>query len=136
MRELKDHIVEADLPQNQLTIEVTDEPGAGGANHRYEITGFDTGLNPSRTDKDGYASGFSRMLVIFQNGPIKEAGVNGITQEALLAIVIDRLRSFQEGPFPSDENSIALIHCGVALDALKSRTCNRLARGVEGQTKA
>ena len=49
--------------------------------------------------------------------------------------MIDRLRSFQAGPFPSDENSIALIHCGVALDALKSRTRNRLARGVEGQTK-
>ena len=136
MRALKDHIVEGDLPQNQLTIEVTDAPGSGGANHRYEITGFDTGNNPSSIDKDGYHAGFSRMLVIFQNGPIKEAGVNGITQEALLTIVIDRLRSFQAGPFPSDENSIALIHCGVALDALKSRTQKRLARGVEGKTQA
>ncbi len=136
MRELKDHIVEGDLPQNQLTIKVTDEPGAGGANHRYEITGFNTGLNPSRTDKEGYASGFSRMLVLFQNGPIQEVGVNGITQEVLLAIVIDRLRSFQAGPFASAYNAAALAGCLSALHYLRWRTKDRLARGVEGETKA
>ena len=57
---------------------------------------------------------------------------NGITQEALLAIVIDRLRSFQAGPFPTDENEDALIHCQEALNFLKLRTKKRLARGVEG----
>ena len=132
MRKLKDHIVEGDLPQNQVVIQVTDEPGAGGANHRYEIRGFNNRSNPSANEVDTF---HCWVPIVFQNGPIQEAGVNGITQEVLLAIVIDRLRNFQKGPFPSDENSIALIHCGVALDALKSRTRNRLARGVEGQTK-
>ena len=136
MRTITNHIVEGDLPQNQLTIEVTDEPGAGGASHRYEITGFDTGLNPSRTDKEGYASGFSRMLVLFQNGPIQEVGVNGVTQEVLLAIVIDRLRSFQAGPFHSKENKMALGFCELALEQLQNRTKERLSRGVEGQTQA
>lgn len=136
MREIKDHIVEGDLPQNQLKVEVTDEPGSGGANHRYEITGFDTKNNKSYTDKNGYASSFSRMLVLFQNGPIQEAGVNGITQEALLAIVIDRLQSFQEGPFPSVQNAEALERCREALWILQERTRDRLARGVEGKTKA
>ena len=135
MRKLKDHIVAGDIPQNQLTIKVTDEPGAGGANHRYEIAGFDTASNNSYTNF-GYSSSFSKMLILFQNGPIKEAGVNGITQEVLLAIVIDRLRSFQAGPFPSDANASALQHCEEALYQLQSRTRDRIARGVEGVTAA
>jgi len=74
--------------------------------------------------------------VTFQNGPIREAGVNGVTQEALLAIVIDRLESFQAGPFPSDQNAVALDHVKAALWHLKERTRMRLARGVEGTTQA
>ena len=76
------------------------------------------------------------MTVLFQNGPIQTAGVNGITQEVLLAIVIDRLRSFQAGPFPCDENAEALGYCEMALDFLKERTKMRLARGVEGKSEA
>ena len=61
--------------------------------------------------------------------------VNGVTQEALLAIVIDRLRSFQAGPFACDENGEALDYCGYALAALQKRTLARIARGVEGTTQ-
>lgn len=131
MRNLTDHIVSGDQAV-QLTIEVTDEPGAGGANHRYEITGFDTENNMSGTDHQGYKASYARQLVLFQNGPIKEFGVNGITQEALLAIVIDRLRSFQKGPFSCRENAIALTHCEEALMWLQRRTVERIKRGVEG----
>ena len=131
VRILEDHIVQGDLPQNQLKIEVTDEPGAGGANHRYVISGFDTFNNPSDP-----SLGFESMDIVFQNGPIQTAGVNGITQEVLLAIVIDRLRSFQAGPFPCDENAEALDYCEMALDFLKERTKMRLARGVEGKSEA
>ena len=131
MREITDHIVEGDLSQNQIKIKVTDEPGSGGANHRYELTGFSQSDNPSWIKQAGIAP----VVILFQNGAINEVGLNGITQETLLAIVIDRLRSFQAGPFPSEMNSIALVHCGVALNALKSRTRERLSRGVEGQTK-
>lgn len=122
MRELKDHIVEGDLPQNQLKIEVADEPGVGGANHVYEIR---------LMSEPRIVYG----LVKFQNGPIQEAGINGITHEVLLAIVIDRLRSFQAGPFPSNDNAIALEHCEFALKYLQKRTMERLARGVEGKTQ-
>ena len=134
MRELTDHIVSGDQAV-QLKIEVTDEPGAGGANHRYEITGFDSKTNPSSVDPQGFKSSYSRELILFQNGPIKEAGVNGVTQEALLAIVIDRLRSFQAGPFACDENGEALDYCGYALAALQKRTLARIKRGVEGTTQ-
>jgi hypothetical protein len=135
MRELTDHIVKGDLPQNQLKIAVLDEPGSGGANHRYKVAGMRLEDNPSFVDSD-YDIGFDETLILFQNGPIKEAGVNGITQEVLLAIVIDRLRSFQAGPFPSEENGLALDHCRLALNILKLRTMNRLMRGVEGKTEA
>lgn len=131
MRTITDHIVSGDQAV-QLQIDVTDEPGAGGANHRYEITGFDTKSNPSRTDSAGYAASYAREIVMFQNGPIKEAGVNGITQEVLLAIVIDRMRSFQAGPFSCRENAIALTHFEEGLMWLQRRTVARIKRGVEG----
>ncbi len=115
MRELTDHIVSGDQAV-QLKISVTDEPGAGGANHSYRVTG----PNATKTD------------IEFQNGPIKEVGVNGLTQETLLAIVIDRLRSFQAGPYSCRENAIALTHCEEALMWLQRRTVGRIKRGVEG----
>lgn len=133
MRSLTDHI--ANPANTELKIDVTDEPGQGGANHRYEVTGFDTEKNPSRVDAQGYASRYTRELILFQNGPIKEVGVNGITQEVLLAIVIDRLRGFQSGEFRCRENAIALTHCEDALLWLQKRTRDRLARGVEGTNK-
>ena len=122
MRTLTDHIVENDSVNHQLTIEVTDEPGAGGANHSYLIS-----LPPP-----GASNQHSSAWVVFQNGPINEAGVNGVTHEALLAIVIDRLRSFQAGPYSGRENAIALTHCEDALMWLQRRTRARIVRGVEG----
>lgn len=69
---------------------------------------------------------------MFQNGPIKEFGVNGVTQESLLAIIIDRLKSFQSGPFACEANAFALSHCKSALHELQKRTRARIARGIEG----
>jgi hypothetical protein len=128
MRWLYDHIVSGDQAVH-LKIVVADEPGAGGANHRYVITGFDATTNPSRFDPD---EGIDKKIVLFQNGPIKEVGVNGLTQEALLAIVIDRLRSFQAGQFSCRENAIALTKLEEGLMWLQRRTLARIRRGVEG----
>jgi hypothetical protein len=131
VRQLTDHIVSGDQAV-QLQIAVTDEPGAGGACHAYEITGFDAERHPGLQEMDHV----DRAVILFQNGPIKEAGVNGITQEALLAITIDRLRSFQQGPFSCRENAIALTHCEEALMWLQRRTVARIKRGVEGTNAA
>lgn len=132
MRRIIDHVVDGDSANHQLIIEVTDEPGSGGANHRYEITGLDTETNPSAIGPTGYKSSYSRQLILFQNGPIKEFGVNGVTHEALLAIVIDRLAAFQKGPYPSADSDEALGHVHAALRCLQKRTKERIARGVEG----
>ena len=125
LRYLSDHIVENDSANHRLTISVLDGPGQGGACHEYYIDWAtpDGGMNDT---KPNYCR------VSFQNGPIKEFGVNGITQEALLAIVIDRLRSFQQGPYSCRDNAIALTHCEDALMWLQRRTRERIKRGVEG----
>ncbi len=118
MREITSHIVN---PVNdKLKIEVIDEPGAGGANHEYRVS------SPANT----------LCQISFQNGPINEHGVNGLTQEALLAIVADRLKSFQDGPFACFENGNALTAVIVAMDWLAKRTQARMDRGVEGKSVA
>lgn len=130
MREITEHRVN---PANdKLVIQVTDEPGAGGANHRYEISGFDDLTNPSANKGQQDPNG---LVVVFQNGPINEHGVNGVTQEVLLAVVVDRLRSFQAGPFACRENALALTKIEEAQHWLHHRTLARMARGVEGTHK-
>jgi hypothetical protein len=127
MRQLTDHIVSGDQAV-QLKIEVLDEPGAGGANHEYRVDWYDQ----VKRDTAGSPAHRAECVVNFQNGPIKEAGVNGVTQEALIAILIDRLRSFQAGPFSCRENAIALTHFEEGLMWLQRRTVARIKRGVEG----
>lgn len=125
MRIIDEHKVN---PLNdRIGIVVTDVPGAGGANHRYIINGYSPHTNSSahEADTDG-------CFVLFQNGPIAEKGVNGVTQEALLAIVADRLRSFQAGEYACKENACALTHIEEALHWLQQRTIKRIRRGVEG----
>ena len=117
MRKLTDHI--ANPANDRIEISVMDEPGAGGAHHYYAME----------------VGGLYYLDVHFQNGPIAESGVNGVTQEVLLAIVIDRLRCFQAGPFACKENAEALDHALQSLEWLKSRTKARVARGVEGTHK-
>lgn len=130
MRELTSHKVN---PANdKLNITVLDEPGAGGANHCYHITGFDSDSNRSDPWKLRHGQSATHSTILFQNGPIGEAGVNGVTHEALLAILIDRLESFQAGPFKNSYNQRALEHLQMAQTALLDRTRERMNRGVEG----
>ena len=105
----------------EIRIEAADDPGAGGAHHVYDI---DLSHQPVATTR-----------IYFQEGPVAEHGVNGITQEALLAIVIDRLRCFQAGKFACRENAIALTHIETGLLWLQQRTRERIARGVEGTSE-
>ena len=129
MRTLDDHKVN---PANDtLTISVIDGPGSGGASHAYRITGYNASTNPSgeAVEGDGIDEG---TAILFQNGPINEVGVNGLTHEALLAIVADRLRSFNNGPFKCKANACALTHIEEAQHWLQQRTIERMRRGVEG----
>jgi len=105
-----------------------------GANHKYAIE-----LIPPGSPAAG-------IIIEFQNGPIsKPEDMNGITNEAVLAVVIHRMRGFQyqrkedgtfdftkPAPFACRENAIALTHMEEALMWLQKRTRDRIARGVEG----
>jgi len=100
-------------------VVATDEPGVGGAYHHYQVEGV-------KVPTAIYAQ------IGFQNGPIKENEVNGCHHEDLLAIVIDRLESFQKGDFRCRENALALTKIQEAMMWLNSRTSKRQNMGVEG----
>lgn len=130
MRTLNEHKIN---PANDtLSITVMDAPGSGGANHHYRIEGFNTTSNASDPFVERHGGPAEHATVLFQNGPIPEVGVNGVTHEALLAIVADRLRAFQAGPFACKANACALTHIEEAQHWLQQRTIERMRRGVEG----
>lgn len=136
MRELKDHRVN---PANDtLDVVALDGPGHGGASHVYYIAHFDLTKNDALCDEAGnqfFGFPYRSVPIVFQSGPISERGVNGVTHEALLAILADRLRGFQSGRYACPENAEALAHIEAAQSVLKSRTAARMARGVEGTHK-
>lgn len=77
-------------------------------------------------------SGGMKCMIQFQKGPLKEAGHNGISDEALIAVVIDRLEGFNSGKYRCRENICAITHLQEALMWLQKRTADRQRRGVEG----
>lgn len=104
-----------------ITIEADDvDPNNGNASHIYDVTW-------QEQDDSGM-----HIAIEFQDGPIGEVGINGLTNEVLLAIVIDRLECFQTSKFASPFNEAALTHVRQGLAALEARTREREARGVEG----
>lgn len=97
---------------------VTDQPSNGNAHHEFIVR---------------KTRGHDELCKVhFQKGPIKEDGVNGVTNENLLTMVICRLHGFQAGDFACRENAIALTKLEEAMLWLHERTVIREARGVEG----
>lgn len=132
MREIKTHKDAEDLCNSSIRVTAEDEAGYGQTNHSYLIRLVDTN-NPNDPTKDL----MEPINVNFQNGPLREKevgiiGINGITHESLLAILIDRLRSFQSSAYCCRENGLALTKLEEALHWLNQRTKNRRDRGVEG----
>lgn len=116
--EITDHIVN---PKNDLLqLFVIDDPGPGGAHHEYKI------LIP----------GGDAHRISFQNGPISEVGVNGITERVLAEIIRHRYRSFQAGPYACVENENALEALDDLIAHMDARTRDRMARSVEGKSAA
>lgn len=148
MRTLTDH--KLNRLNEAIDITVLDQPGPGGANHAYRIDVTTDASDPAKIIR-------TSEVIHFQNGPIGEKGVNGISNEALLAILIDRVRGFQygrkyqagtdsptiesfdewvRGKFACRDNAIALTLLEDALMRLQKRTRDRLTRGVEGKSIA
>jgi hypothetical protein len=108
---------------DRLDVLAVDEPAGSGAHHRYVV---------SFTPREGEPGEPFRYEINFQNGGVREVGNNGLTEQALLAIMIHRVRCFQSGKFACAENDEVLSCLEGALKAQKARTKDRLARGVEG----
>lgn len=103
---------------NPLEVYACGLPGVGGghADYMFLVKGSTVALGS----------------IHFQDGPIGEVGLNGISHEALLAVVLDRLRCFQSSEYVCHENKMAQFHLTRALEELHARTRRRIARGVEG----
>lgn len=71
----------------------------------------------------------------FQSGPIGEFGVNGITNELLIEVLMDRIHKLH-AIMPCRENLLVEKNLGDALFWLKERTRKRREQGVEGTGKA
>jgi hypothetical protein len=129
MRSLTSHKVNG--LNEAIEISVLDAPGQGGASHCYRVH------IPMLDPVESFVTENSRRSrahcdIHFQEGPIAEAGLNGISNEALLAVVEDRLKCFQAGPYACRENALALTHVQDAMHWLHHRTRERVQRGVEG----
>ena len=122
VRELTYHRDGFDL-NRALRVFSDDKVGPGSAHHCYhiEITGLHS------------INGGPVAYVQFQRGPRAEPdSTPGATEGAVLAIVLDRLLSFQNGPYPSDWNADAITYLTSAMDCLKARAQERAERGVLG----
>lgn len=80
-------------------------------------------------------AGANNFAIEFQQGNPAEHGVNGVTNEAVLAILLHRTK-FLNAKFPCPENENAIGHMEQALHYLEARTAARIDRGVEGQEVA
>lgn len=114
-REIDEHFDGHGLNES-IRIE-TDDPDGSGAAHKYEAW-----------------IGNTRVAVVqFQKGPRNvEGSTPGMTEAAVLSILIDRLRGFQAGPYSCRENAIQLTKLEETLHWTKARADARAKRGVLG----
>ena len=117
-REIRTH--RDGLGLNDLITITADDLGVGGASHNYKLT-IEGGMESS---------------IHFQYGPRNEdSSVAGVTDQAVLAVVIDRMKCFQAGPFGCRENALALTKMEEALHWMRARAEDRQNRGVLGKNE-
>lgn len=100
-----------------LIVERVGEPGRGGAFTAYRIRSADEVFE---------------LRFQSQDPAIK---IDGASNEALLAIVADRLVCFQQSPMACEENANALSCITRAAHFLAERTRARIAAGKEGKAE-
>lgn len=110
--------------EESFKVEASD-PNEYGTVAVYEVSA------PSKVGSDYSKEDRSCCLfhLVFQNGNPNEQ-INGLIDEVVLAILIDRARNFANGPLSTRENSIALTHLEEALMWKRRRVVDRKNRGV------
>jgi hypothetical protein len=103
---------------NESIAIISDAPDQSGASHLYEL----------------FIGGEPVAHIQFQKGPRNvEGSTPGATEAALYAVLIDRLRGFQSGPYGCRENAIQLTKLEETLHWTKARADERAKRGVLGK---
>jgi hypothetical protein len=118
--------LEHDLLTNKYTEVWHEEDYKFNAPHHFAV--IKSGLDYNDTSIDIPVLTY----VNFQEGPIKENGVNGVNNEDLIAMVITRLEHFQNSEYRCRENAVAITKLEESLLWLRKRTMGREKRGVEG----
>ncbi|UGO49218.1 structural protein [Bacillus phage vB_BanH_Emiliahah] len=97
----------------------------------------ETSFNAPHLFKVVSAEDESKVLgvVHFQEGAIKEHGINGVMNEDLIHMAIERLQCFQASEFACRENAMAITKLEEAILWLRKRTMGRDKRGVLGTHK-
>ena len=119
---------------NLNVIYRTGEEGPGGAYHDYDI--YPSGFNPlsmllEEVDADNVE--LPLACIEFQRGARKDENArHGVLDGDLLEIVRDRLKAFQNGPYATRENEMALMHIEEALLWMAKRADDRAERNVLG----
>lgn len=111
------------LLEKPFTI-TSNQPAKEGLAPTEYIVSYDTG--------GGYIQSHA---LNFQDGPIPENGYNGLIDEALTVVLIDRLKHWQAGPYANEANARALLALEESMLWRVSRTLERKSRNVEGTHK-
>lgn len=133
---------------DRIRIE-TDEkdPNSGGAKHAYRFY-IKAEKQPTIEEMEKLIADSPRCIYIdiegaawllvgelqFQQGPRGESkSIPGLTEAAVMAVLIDRLRDFQAGPYSCRENAIQLTKLEEAMHWTRHRAEGRAKRGVLGK---
>lgn len=128
-RELYDH-KNNKYNREHIVVKTADVRASDGANHKYQVLVYTNPLS------EGVQQGpIATCDINFQDGGLSEVGPNGITDQALIAVVLDRVRGFNEGPYRCRENSVMITKLEEALMWDRKRADDRSMRGVEGERK-
>lgn len=108
-----------------------DAEHGGNASHCYDIM-MATTPHGSLDPDDCWTVG----TMGFQHGPRDEPGSTpGITDAVLVAILLDRYRGFQAGPFACRENALVITKLEEALLWMQKRAMTRHRQGVLGKNQ-
>lgn len=89
MHEIKDH--QTNELNKAIKVVADDRSEETGGSYQYDVF-----------VKIGDGPLLALETFMFQKGPVQQVGINGITNEVLLAIVIDRLRGFLADRSPAE----------------------------------
>ncbi len=123
-----------------IRVDGRDFERGGGASHNYSIDVVDRIDIVDKIDNttiDDCRIVWADVAIIqFQQGPRDDPKSKlGITDAALLAVVIDRYLAFQEGPYRCRENALVITKLQEALHWMKHRADDRANRGVLGKSE-